>query len=417
MQRRNGHHTIFAALAVVTLLFGFGVQAQTTIDFWSPFTGPDGEVIEAMVETFNTTVGEDADVQVDLLIVPWEEYYTKLTVALASRRAPNLAIAHSHRIAGFVEEGALAPFEPAALEEANIQAEDYIPALWNAGEIEEAQYAIPIDAFPRHLYYNKELFEQAGLDPESPPQNLEELIDAAQKVSELGDDVYGLFFRLGGSWVARDFYTVYWQFADDLLAADMQSVSPEFEEAATNTLEVMTSFIDEHQVTPTVDIEEYESPFLQDKIGIAFSQITELPLFRDAQDLEYGVAPFPQIGDQQATFALGHNFIVPLGQDEEELAASLTFIEWFSQNSLEWARGGKVPASFAVLESAEFAELEDQSVVASQLDYMKLPPTIAEQPTIDRIVQETIETVYAGQLSIEEAVSRMATQINETLAN
>lgn len=417
MQRRNGCHTIFAALAAVILLVGFNAQAQTTVDFWSPFTGPDGEVIEAMVETFNSTTGEDAEVQINLLIVPWDEYYTKLTVALSSGRAPNLAIAHSHRIAGFVEEGALAPFDPAALEEADIQAEDYIPVLWNAGEMEGAQYAVPIDAFPRHLYYNKELFEQAGLDPESPPQNLEELVDAAQKVSELGDDVYGLFFRLGGAWVARDFYTIYWQFANDLLASDMQSVSPEFEEAAIKTLEILTSFINEHQVAPTVDIEEYESPFLQDKIGVAFSQITELPLFRDASDLEYGVAPFPLLGDQQATFALGHNFILPVGQDEEDLAASLTFIEWFSQNSLEWARGGKVPASFAVLESPEFAELEDQHVVASQLDYMKLPPTIAKQPTIDRIVQETIEQVYAGRLSINEAVSNMATQINSTLAD
>lgn len=420
MQGRNRRKKfMFGVFAIAALLIGLGAQAQNPVEveFWSPFTGPDGEAIEVMVEDFNSTVGEEEGVTVNMLIVPWDDYYTKLTVALASGRAPNLAIAHSHRIAGFVEEGALTPFSPEDLEAADIQAENYIPALWNAGSIEGTQYAVPIDAFPRHLYYNKALFEEAGLDPENPPQNREELIDAAQKIAELGDDTYGVFFRLAGSWVARDFYTIYWQFTDDLLASDMQSVSPDFEEAASKTLNVMTSLINEYEVAPAQDIEEYETFFLQNRIGIVFSQITELALFSDAENLEYGVAPFPQIGDQRATFALGHNFILPPGQGEDELAASLVFIEWISKNSLEWARSGKIPASFAVIESPEFAELEDQSIVASQLDYMKLPPAVAEQPMIDQIVQETIEQVYAGQLSVDDAVSRMATQINEALAN
>lgn len=410
------HPAVLAAFVLAVLALGASALAQTTIDFWSPFTGPDGVVIEDMVETFNATAGEEAGVQVDLLIVPWEEYYTKLTVALASRRAPNLAIAHSHRIAGFVEQGALAPFDAAALQAAGVSADDYISALWNAGSIDGQQYAVPIDAFPRHLYYNKALFEQAGLEPDAPPRTLEELTDAAQKISATGDDVHGVFFRLGGSWVARDFYAVYWQFADDLLNDDASAVSAEFEDAATRTLEIMTGFIG-NGVAPSEDIAEYESPFLQNRIGVAFSQITELPLFRDAADLEYGVAPFPLLGERPATFALGHNFIVPGGQSDDELAAGLTFIEWFSQNSLEWARGGKVPASFAVLESPGFAELHDQSVVAAQLDHMRLPPTIAQQPNVDRIVQETLEEVYAGRLAVPDAVARMQQQIDEALAD
>ena len=402
--------TLFAAAGLLTSV----AAAQTTIDFWSPFTGPDGETIEAMVEAFNTTTGQAEGVEVNLLIVPWDEYYTKLTVAMASRQAPDLAIAHSHRIAGFVAEGALTPYTPEELEVAGIKGEDFIPALWNAGEIDGSRYAVPIDAFPRHLFYNRALFEQAGLDPDQPPQNLESLLEDAQRISELGDDVYGLYFAQEGSWVARDFYTVYWQFADDLLAPDMASVSADFEQAATETLELMTSFKGEYGVSPQQNV-EYQPLFLQGKVGIAFAQITDLPLFQNVADFDYGVAPFPTLGDQPATFALGHNFIIPLGQSDEALAADMTFVRWFSENSLAWTIGGKVPASFTVLDSAEFADLPDQSAVASQLDTMRLPPTIAQQPTIDRIVQETIEAVYAGNLSVEAAVARMSQGIDEAL--
>ena len=412
-QRRQGARRILVTWLAMFGLLTSVVAAQTTVDFWSPFTGPDGETIEAMVESFNNTTGQEEGVEVNLLIVPWDEYYTKLTVAMASRQAPNLAIAHSHRIAGFAAEGALAPFTSEQLELAGIKGEDFIPALWNAGEIDGSRYAVPIDAFPRHLFYNRALFEQAGLDPDQPPQDLASLTEDAQSISDLGDDIYGLYFAQEGSWVARDFYAIYWQFADDLLAPDMTSVSADFEQAATKTLELMTKFKGDG-LTPQQNL-DYAPLFLQGKLGIVFAQITDLPLFQNVADFDYGVAPFPTLGDQSATFALGHNFIIPLGQNDEALAADMAFVRWFSENSLDWTKGGKVPASFTVLNSPEFADLTDQSMVASQLDTMRLPPTIAQQPTVDRIVQETIEAVYAGRLSVEAAVAQMSQDIDEAL--
>src|SRR5690606_15686889 len=115
-------------------------------------------------------------VNVEMLIVPWDEYYTKLTVSMASNQAPNLAISHSHRVPAFAQEGTLLEFSPEALESLEINAEDFIPALWEAGEYDGARYALPIDAFPRNIYYNKTVFENAGLDPEAPPTNMEEMV-------------------------------------------------------------------------------------------------------------------------------------------------------------------------------------------------------------------------------------------------
>ena len=49
---------------------------------------PDGATIEKMIADYNASVGQEQDATVNLLIVPWDQYYTKLTVALASRQAP-----------------------------------------------------------------------------------------------------------------------------------------------------------------------------------------------------------------------------------------------------------------------------------------------------------------------------------------
>ncbi len=416
MPSPRGRHGLALTAMIATLASGTTLSYAADVEFWSPFTGPDGATIEAMVQEYNDTRGAEADVNVDLLIVPWDQYYTKLTVSMASGTAPDLSIAHSHRVAGFVGQGALTAFSEDDLKTAGIEGDDYIEALWNAGSVEGERYAVPIDAFPRHIYYNKKLFEEAGLDPEAPPRTLQELRAAAEAISALGDDVYGVYFALQGSSTARDFYSIYWQYTPELLSEDQRGVADGFEEAATKTLTQLKSFIDEG-LAPAQNIEDYEGPFIQDRIGVAISQITELPLFRDTEGLDYGVSPMPTFGDTPATFALGHNFAIPTGTSDEAREAALDFISWFSAHGYEWAVGGKVPAKLAVIESDEFKALGPQNIIAERRDIMKLPPIIAVQPEIDRVVQEHVEAVYAGQLTVDDAVSRMKMAIEDVLAS
>ncbi len=393
------------------------VASATEVTFWAPFTGPDGEVIDQMVKDFNETTGKENDVKINMLIVPWSDYYTKLTVSMPSGQAPDLAIAHSDRIAGYAEEGALREVGSSVLKSLGIKEEDYIAALWKAGEIEGKRYALPIDAFPRHLYYNKTLFEKAGLDPNKAPKNLEEVIEFGKKIDALGDDIYGLYFDFEGSGRYRDFFSYYYQFNDELLTEDNKQLVPNFAEVATKVLQIHLDFINKYEISPKEAV-DYGALLAQDRLGIAISQITELAKMEQAEGLEFGVGVMPQFGDQKAVFALGHNFILPKTrkQSDEKLEASTVFIDWFAKHSLEWAKGGKVPASFNTLNDEGFKELEIQSIVASQLEYMKTPPLVAEMPKISSIVADNVELVYAGQISIEKAVENIVDKVNSELS-
>lgn len=404
--------------ALFLLLLGLGMTATAeVVTFWSPFTGPDGVVIETMVDVFNQTEGKEQNVQVEMLIVPWDEYYTKLTVAITSGTSPDLAVAHTERVAGFARQGALLEFRPEVLNRLGIHEDDFIPALWEAGEVNGRRYAIPFDAFPRHIFYNKKLFANAGLDPSNPPDGLEDLILAARALTNREDDVWGLWFALDGSWAYRDFLAIYWQFANDLLSPDNRTVSIEFPDAARRTLEILTDFIHTHQVTPSLPT-AFETIMATEKAGMAFSQITHLKALEDTQGLDFGTAPFPQIGPNRATFALGHNFVVPRRArfNESKFEAALTFIEWFNRHALDWAAGGKVPASLRAMEDPRFADLEAQQIAASQLSYMRTPPAVAQMPNVFQSIQENVEAVYAGARTIDEAVSRMEQEIRTILA-
>jgi len=405
-------------LLILSILVSFSAFAATVdISFWNPFTGPDGVVIEKMVNDFNSTTGKEKGVKVNLLIVPWAEYYTKLTVAISSGTAPNLAIAHSHRIPGFVKEGALLEFNTAYLASIGLKKQDFVPALWKAGEIGGRRYGIPIDAFPRHLYYDRNLFKQKGLNPEKPPQTLDELIETATKLTDPQKGIWGLWFSLSGAWVARDFYSYFWQFEPNLLAPNKREVSSNFTEVAKKVFQIQTDFIRKYKVTPS-EPTSYGALFGQGKLGIAVSQITELLMLEQMEGLDFSAAPMPLFGKQRATFALGHNFILPKGkgQTPEKIRAVNAFIEWFLRNSLEWVKGGKIPASLTLMKDKRFSELRIQSIVASQVDYMKLPPLIPEAPGIDDIIIRNGEAIYSGKSSIDEAVNRMASEIKELLS-
>lgn len=388
------------------------------IDFWSPFTGPDGNAIDALVKEFNAGAGAAAGVNVNLLIIPWDDYYTKLSVSMASRTAPDLAVMHSHQIATFVKQGALEAYTPEEVAAAGLVESEYIAPLWKAGIVNEQRYGVPIDAFPRHIYYNKALFEQAGLDPENPPKTGAEVLDAAQKISALGDGTIGLYFQLTGSGAARNFYSFYWQYQDDLYNADMTDVGEGFADSAKKSLETLKRYIDEG-LAPKDVIADSAALFAQNKIGISLTQITDLPVYQTAaaeQGLEFGVAPLPTFGDKPATFALGHNFIIPRGTPPESRADALVFVKWIGDNSIAWTKTGKMPAKATVLDSDEFKALPEQALIATSLDYVHFPPASSVQPAVDRVVQQNVEAFYAGQVDVDTAVQMMADGIREELS-
>ena len=62
---------------------------------------------------------------------------------------------------------------------------DFYPSVLNAGKIDGKVYSLPIYESPFILYYNKDIFKQAGLDPEKPPKTYDEMLSMAEKISKL----------------------------------------------------------------------------------------------------------------------------------------------------------------------------------------------------------------------------------------
>jgi multiple sugar transport system substrate-binding protein len=135
-------------------------------------------------------------------------------------------------------------------------------------------------------------------------------------------------------------------------------------------------------------------------------------------DLDWGVAPVPTIGDQPAVWASSHNFVVMRQPetDQNKLNAARVFISWISENSIEWAKSGQIPARNSVRESQQFQQLDVQSTLAEQLDNVVFPPAV---PGIGDITLPTWETAVneavLGRKSVQEALTQAQSDANAML--
>ena len=94
--------------------------------------------------------------------------------------------------------------------------------------------------------------------------------------------------------------------------------------------------------------------------------------------------------------------------DENKLHAARDFLAWFSENSIEWAKSGQIPARNSVRESEEFAALETQSTLAGQIDNVVFFPTVPgigdiPAPTFEQAVNTTVLGKTDAKSALEDA--------------
>jgi multiple sugar transport system substrate-binding protein len=163
-----------------------------TIDFWNSWTGSDGDTLVAKVEEFNETNPWGITVNMDISA----EFAEKLATTLPTGDcAPLILMGTGDR---FRYSEYLVPIDD-IWENTSLKEEDFNPNTMEVCKTDGTLYAIPFQQSLYYMYWNKDLFEQAGLDPESPPQSLEEWAEYASLITNEDTNTYGsgLFLSYG----------------------------------------------------------------------------------------------------------------------------------------------------------------------------------------------------------------------------
>jgi len=250
----------------------------------------DHEMYEELVEAF-TREHPEIDVQVEML--PWAGRQQKMITALAGDRAPDCVYLNLDVMPRFAKMGKLRDVnEDLSAEEKA----DYHDAVIEGVTMDGGMYMVPMLRTVAAGLYNKDLFAQAGLDPEKPPLTWDELEAASKAITRDTDgdgtiDQWGLAYVLGGDTLNMTFWPLLWQAGGDVLSADDGSAAFN-NTAGVDALEFVTRQFRDGRV-PKSFVGLGGNEFPAGKVGywLGVGQFELMQLRRDAPNLKVGVGP------------------------------------------------------------------------------------------------------------------------------
>ncbi len=382
------------------------------LGFWNGFTGGDGPIMLELVDRFNS---EHENIEVDMVTMQWApDFYQKTPAAVASGQGPTVAIMHVDRLGLNAARGVIVPLDEVA-EALGLQETDFASTIWRAGVYKGKRYGIPLDTHPLGLYYNKAVMEEGGLDPNKPPQTRDEYMEAVDQLNGKG---------IQGSWVPPSLFTgwhmftsLLWQFGGDLYNEDVTRATVN-SDAGVEALTWMVDLVKKGYSPQNVAQDGDVIAFQNGQNAFNWNGIWMINVFGAVPDLEWDVAPLPQIGTENAAWANSHNFVITNqpNPDPNKLRAAKVFIAWIIEHSQTWAEGGQVPALSSVRKSKEFEDLEWQPEFAKELPYVHFGPSAPGVTEInENILYTAVNDAVLLNTDPKSALDTAVSRANELL--
>ncbi|MEM1284408.1 MAG: sugar ABC transporter substrate-binding protein [Pseudomonadota bacterium] len=398
---------------MASLSLGLPALADTlrvTVAEYSSATGPYFEEAAAAYEAANP----DTDVQIE--VVPWDVLLQKLTTDISGGVNADLSIIGTRWLIDFVDQGIAAPLDDYMSDEFVGR---FFPTFLSPSVLNEQTYGLPIAASARAMYYNTDLFEQAGIA--EVPDTWEELADAAERISALGDDVFG--FGMQGKEIETDvyFYYAFWAFGGSLI--DEDGTSGLDSEAAYTAAELYQSMIDGGQTQPGVTSytrEDVQNLFKQGRVGMMITApFLSSQIAAEAPNLSYGVAPIPAGPDgARGTYGVTDSIIMFENSEVKDTAWSFLDMLFEDQWRSQFTGGeGFLPVNRAVSEGPAFADNADLRAFAAVLPDARFAPVIPGWEEIAAVTSDALQTIYLGEGDIRETLDAAASEIDGILGN
>lgn len=383
---------------------------RVTVAEYSSKTGPYFEEAATAFEKSNP----DTDVQIE--VVPWDVLLQKLTTDISGNANADLSIIGTRWLLDFVQEGLAAPLDD-YMDDAF--KERFFDVFLSPSVMDDQTYGLPVAASARAMYYNKDLFDQAGID--TVPQTWQELSAAAQKISALGDDIAG--FGLQGKEIETDVYFYYalWAFGGQLI--DDDGTSGLDSDAGYKAAELYKSLIDANATQPGVTSysrEDVQNLFKQGKVGMMITAPFLSNQIKDeAPDLQYGVTAIPAGPDgDRGTYGVTDSIIMFENSKVKDTAWKFLDMLFTTEWREKFTAGeGFLPVNREVAATPAFADNADLKEFTALLPDARFAPVITGWEEIAAKTSDAVQRIYLGDADIKESLDDAAASINDILGN
>ena len=391
--------------------------AQTTVDYFSFTTSSDKfEALEELIAVFEA---ENPDIDIEYTTADFGSYFTKLQTDFAAGNAPDVLELNYENFVTFASRGTLLDIGELMAASDNIGTDTFYPAALNAFSYQGAQLALPITFSTVMLYYNKDMFDAAGLEYPNEEWVWQDVIDAATALTDAPNRVWGISQPVQ-FW---EFYKTAAQAGGALTVTPTVQIDTEENLAAAHYL---VDKVQKYHVMPT-DIEMSGvgdvDMFLNSQLGMIVTGIWMFDQITTDADFDWDVAVEPG-GAQKATHFFSNAAAVSSQSDNPE--AAYRWVEFLAANQavvdkrieLSWELSAlsldQAEALAAYLDKPMPANRE---AVFRSLEFAVNPPVIENQQQLSDIISQELEAARLGTKTVEQALadaqSRVEALLNE----
>ena len=289
---------------------------KVDVEYWDKWNGIEGAAMQGIIDDFNAS--QD---RIEVHYSSIGQIDTKVMLAMAGRKPPDIAGLYDTNLAAYVENNALVPLDQLAAQ-AGIQEKDYIPSIWGLCTYRGHLWALPSTPYDVALHWNKKLFREAGLDPERPPRTIAELEQFNAKLTRKNPDgTYRTFghLPLEPGWY-RAFFG-YWFGGQLWNGSDKITATAEGNRRALDWVASYPARFGVHEISAFLETSgNFASPlnpFIQGHVAMEMQGPWMWNFIKKygTGDFELGVAPFPsETGEGLPVTVVGADILtVPLG--------------------------------------------------------------------------------------------------------
>jgi len=400
---------------------------KVNLEFWFSLGGTSGHVVEELVQRFNesqsyiTVKATYQGAYAEIMAKVWNAIFAEMTL-------PHVAHLGGAPMVG--DTGAAVPITDLADGPNGIDRSEIYDSFWNYNMAGGTVWSMPFNNSIPLLYYNKDLFVKAGLDPEKPPETWDDVIRYGQMLT-MDTDANGVIDQ----WGFNTHDDTHWYFSTMVLSNGGQIINAEETEVlyngpeAVEMLELWRSMVDDYEIMPPGQHKEARGDFLAGKLGMVLRSSAALASLVAEAPFELGVAPVPSVAGKPPLFPIGGGSLVIFkNKDPYIVEAAWEFVKFMTskQSSLYLSTNtGYVPIYKDALTWPEMKTYLQanplQGVPFEQLAFSYAIPVFSALGTSDGVLRRAIEAVELGasrpQDALDEAKEIVDQNIKEQAQN
>ncbi|WFR94313.1 ABC transporter substrate-binding protein [Rhizobium tumorigenes] len=393
------------ALASVSA-FGLSARAEdTVITVWS--LDKDGQPAPDLAKRFNAL---NNGIKIEYREIQFDDVVSEAMRAYSTGKAPDIIAIDNPDHALFASHGAFLDLTDMISKSTVVKPANYFPGPLKSVMWDGKYYGVPKATNTIALYYNKDMFKAAGLDPAKPPQTWDELVADAKKLTDPAKNVYGLAFSAKAG-EEGTFQFLPWA---QMGGATYDHINTD---GAVKALTIWKQIIDEKLASrDSLTRGQWDSTatFNSGNAAMVISGPWEIDrMLKDAK-FDWGTAllPVPEEGAQRSSAMGDYNWAIFSKSKHPEEAFKV--VEYFvSQDPTMFKDFGQLPARSDITVPPTGNALKDAALktFVEQLKYAKPRGPSPQWAKISKAIQDAIQAALSGQMSPKDALDQAAQKI------